>query len=79
MPDVTVLDSPSGEPIAITCCPTTSVESLPRLAGCRPVTPAALMTARSVVGSRPTMLAFTVRPSLSVTAMTPEVAAPSTT
>ena len=77
--EVTVFDRPSGDPMAITCWPTASVASDPSVAGCRFVTPAALITARSVVGSRPMMVAFTVRPSLIVTAITPDVAADSTT
>jgi hypothetical protein len=69
MPLVTVPCRPSGEPIATTCSPGARSAELPRVALVRPLTPLAWITARSVTGSRPTMLAVAVLPSLSVTEM----------
>src|SRR5688572_31703556 len=43
---------PSGDPTATTCCPTRNPVELPSVAGCRPLTFCALMTARSDDGSR---------------------------
>ena len=54
MPLVTVPSRPSGEPIATTCSPTWRSAELPRVAGVRPETPSALITARSVTGRVPT-------------------------
>ncbi len=62
MPEVTVPDRPYGAPIATTSWPTCRLLAVPRFATGRPVTPWALMTAMSDVGSRPRMLALTVRP-----------------
>ena len=52
MPLVTVLSRPNGEPIATTSWPTLRSAELPSVAGVRPDLPSALMTARSVSGSR---------------------------
>ena len=51
MPDVTVASSPNGEPIATTPCPTWSESEDPMVAGVRPLTSSAWMTAVSVSGS----------------------------
>ena len=74
MPEVTVPDRPSGDPTATTVWPTTSEPDEPRVAGVRPETPLALTTARSVDGSRPTMVASTVVLSGSVTCSEPPFA-----
>ena len=79
MPLVTVPCRPSGEPIATTCSPGARSAELPRVALVRPLTPLAWITARSVTGSRPTMLAVAVLPSLSVTEMLPPPEAASAT
>ena len=62
MPEVTVPDRPYGAPIATTAWPTWRLLAVPNDTTGRPVTPCALMTAMSDVGSRPRMVAFTVRP-----------------
>ena len=67
MPEVTVADRPSGEPTATTPCPTCRSAEVPRVAGVSPDTPAALITARSSVGSAPTTAAVAVVPSLNCT------------
>ena len=57
MPLVTVDSSPNGEPIAITQSPTSRLSDVPRVAGVRPDTFSALMTAGSVTESVPTTVA----------------------
>ena len=79
MPDVTLPCSPSGEPMATTSWPGCRVAELPSVALVRPWTPAILMTARSVTGSRPTMLAVWVEPSLRVAVIEPAPSAASAT
>ena len=71
MPALTEPSRPSGLPIASTVSPTCTLSLLPKVAGLRPETPEALMTARSVDVSRPTIVAFAVLPSLNVTLMLP--------
>src|SRR5438270_2022958 len=71
MPLVTVASSPKGDPIATTFSPTWMSSDVPILAGCRPLTPWALITARSVTGSVPTMVAFLAVPSLKSTVIRP--------
>ena len=66
MPAVTVPCSPSGEPMAITGSPTASLSESPRLATVS-WSLGTLITARSLTGSRPTILAFAVASSLKVT------------
>ena len=60
-------DSPSGEPIATTGWPTARSAELPRVAGVRPETPSAVITARSSVAVVPTTVAVAVVPSLNRT------------
>lgn len=79
MPLVTVLSRPNGEPIATTSWPTLRSLELPSVAAVRPDWPSALITARSVTGSRPTMSALAVLPSLNDTVTEPPSAAASTT
>lgn len=51
MPWVTLLDRPSGEPIASTMCPTSTFDESPNVAGFRPSgTGSSLITARSCCG-----------------------------
>ena len=76
MPEVTVADSPSGQPMATTGWPTDRSAELPSTAGVRPETPSALITARSSVAVVPTTVADAVVPSLNRTS---RVVAPSTT
>src|SRR6476469_9399019 len=76
MPDVTVAERPSGEPIATTGWPTARSAELPSVAGVRPETPSALITARSSVAVVPTKLAVAVVPSLNRTSRS---VAPATT
>ena len=64
MPLVTVDSRPNGEPIATTPSPTLRSLDLPMVAGVRPETPSALMTAVSVSGSVPTTFALADVPSL---------------
>ena len=70
MPVVTVPCKPSGEPMAMTGSPTATLFDWPRVATVNGewVT---LMTARSVVGSRPTSLADSIVSSLKTTRMEP--------
>jgi len=79
MPDVTVASSPNGEPIATTPCPTWSESEDPMVAGVRPLTSSAWMTAVSVSGSTPTMLALACDPSVKDTSIEPESPTSSTT
>src|SRR5664279_3620757 len=67
IPEVTVADRPSGEPTATTLCPIFRSAEVPRVAGVRPETPLALITARSSVESAPTTLASALVPSLNCT------------
>ena len=72
MPEVTVASRPNGEPIATTFSPTADLVRLADASpGCRPETPSALITARSVSGSVPTTCAFLADPSLKFTEMVP--------
>ncbi|CCB75266.1 protein of unknown function [Streptantibioticus cattleyicolor NRRL 8057 = DSM 46488] len=64
-PLVTVPESPSGEPMATTGSPTARPAELPSWAAFSPLTPLALITARSLDGSVATTFAVAVRPSLS--------------
>ena len=57
--------------MASTLSPTLSEESLARVIGVSPETSAALMTARSEPGSRPTIVADAFLPSLKLTVMVP--------
>src|SRR6478736_1206027 len=79
MPLVTVDSSPNGEPIATTPWPTARSEDLPIVAGVRPLTFSAWITAVSVSGSVPSTLAFADVPSLKETEMEPELPAIATT
>src|SRR5450756_2624329 len=81
IPALTEPSRPSGEPMASTVSPTCTVEVEPRVAGVRPLTSLARMIARSVAGSRPTMLASAVLPlaNLTVIPPAPAEAAASTT
>src|SRR5690349_5105622 len=79
MPSVTVEARPNGEPTATTSWPTARSLELPILAGVRPETPWALMTARSVTGSVPTIVALAVLPSLKLTDILPPLAATAAT
>ena len=79
MPLVTVASRPKGEPTATTSSPTPSASESPIEAGVRPLTPSALMTARSVTGSVPTTVASAVVPSSKLTDSSPPSAATSTT
>ena len=79
MPLVTVPCRPSGEPIATTSSPGSRSAERPSVAGVRPSTPCARMTARSVTGSRPTISAAADEPSLNVTRTEPPFAAAATT
>ncbi len=81
MPVVTVPDKPSGEPMATTGSPTTRSRDWPSTAGSSGWSLSMRNTARSVIGSRPTMRAGTPRPSVpsNVTAMSPPSAAGATT
>ena len=67
MPEVTVADRPSGDPTATTSWPTCRSADVPNVAGVRPETPSALITARSSTGSAPTTVAVAVVPSLNWT------------
>src|ERR1700727_2045280 len=67
IPVVTVPDKPSGEPIAITGCPTRTSDEEPIAIGVSPETPWTRMTAMSLVGSAPTTVNGAVRPSEKVT------------
>ncbi len=71
MPLVTVASRPNGEPIATTFSPTAIFFAVLIVAGRRPETPSALMTARSVTGSVPTTRALAALPSLKLTDISP--------
>ena len=71
MPLVTVASRPNGDPMATTFSPTSIWVDRPMVAGWRPEAPWALITARSVSGSVPTMVAFLVVPSLKLTEIWP--------
>ena len=72
MPVVTVLARPSGLPTAMTGSPTTTFEESPSAAALRSSGASlSLITARSVVGSVPTIVASKMRPSVSVTCTSP--------
>ena len=71
MPALTDPSRPSGLPMARTVSPTCRSALLPSVAGVRPVTSCALMTARSLAGSRPTTSASARLPSENVTVIEP--------
>ena len=80
MPLVTVASSPNGEPIATTPWPTWSESEDPMVAGVRPLTSSAWITAVSVSGSVPDDLGrWRAMPSLKDTSSSPESPATSTT
>ena len=79
MPVVTVASSPNGDPMATTAWPTWSESDDPMVTGVRPLTPSAWITAVSVSGSVPTMVALAWVPSLNDTSSSPESPATSTT
>ena len=79
IPVVTVPWRPSGAPMATTGWPTCSVEESPIAAGVSPDASCAWTTARSVIGSRPTMVASYVVPTLVTTCIWPPLAAAATT
>ena len=70
MPAVTVPCRPSGEPIAMTGSPTASESELPRLATVSSSV-GTLSTARSLMGSSPTIWARAVASSEKVTRIVP--------
>ncbi len=78
MPDVTVPLSPSGLPTATTSSPTESASESPKVVGFNPVA-SILTTARSDVGSVPTIFALKSLPSCVVTVREPPCAASVTT
>jgi hypothetical protein len=71
MPLVTVLDRPSGAPNAITGSPISRDAESPRGIVRSPAWPLILMTARSVSGSRPVIVARAVFPLPKVTSAEP--------
>ena len=79
MPVVTVESRPNGDPIATTAWPTWSESEEPIVAGVRPLTSSAWITAVSVSGSVPTIVALACEPSLKDTCTSPESPATSTT
>ena len=79
MPLVTVESSPNGEPMATTPWPTSRLPETPIVAGVRSSTPSAWITAVSVSGSVPTIVASARVPSVKATEMLPPSAATSTT
>ena len=79
IPVVTVPLSPSGEPMATTVSPTRRSSEEPSSTACRLSTPSTRMTARSELGSSPTISAGAEVPSWKVTLSDPPSAAPSTT
>src|SRR5680860_963373 len=79
MPLVTVASRPNGEPIATTSSPTSIVSEVLSVAGDRPDTSCALITARSVRGSVPRISASALDPSSKLTDTDPPAAATSTT
>ncbi len=58
MPVVTVPDRPSGAPIAMAVSPTFSLLESANVAGVMPLASVSLMTARSLIGSVPTIFAL---------------------
>ena len=79
IPVVTVPPRPSGAPNATTCWPTRSESELPRVTGVSPETPWARSTARSELGSLPTICAGALVPSWNRATTWPPFAAASTT
>ena len=79
MPLVTVASRPNGEPTATTCWPTSRLSDLPMVAAVRSLTPSALITAVSVSGSVPRMVAAALVPSAKSTVILPLSPATSTT
>ena len=80
MPVVTVLDKPSGLPIAITGSPTLTADESAKVAGFRPLGGFLIwITARSVVASAPRTVAVYVRPSARTTEIVAPAPAPVTT
>src|SRR3954464_1943928 len=79
MPLVTVESRPNGDPIATTDWPTCRLPDLPMVAGVRPDTPWALITAVSVSGSLPSTVALAEEPSLNDTLSEPPLPASATT
>jgi hypothetical protein len=75
MPDVTVLDRPSGAPSTTTPSPTSTEFDDPSDIGCGDCDVLTFRTARSVCGSRPTMVAGAVAPSENSTSTEPPLAA----
>ncbi len=70
MPLVIVSLRPKGFPMAATGSPTVSALEFPSTTGCNVVAPElTLMTARSLYGSSPTLLALVTFPSKNVTCM----------
>ena len=78
MPAVTVPSRPSGEPIAITGSPTASCDDLPSVATVSAVS-GTLSTARSLIGSSPTICALAVSSSENVATIVPPPLATSAT
>src|SRR5262252_5583808 len=75
MPEVTVLDRPSGAPSTTAASPTLTVEEEPMAMTGSVREVSALMTARSVCGSRPVIVAGAVCPSAYSTSTEPPLAA----
>ena len=75
MPDVTVLESPSGAPIATTGWPTFTDDDDPSEITLSWWDVCTLSTARSVCGSRPVIVAGSVCPSENSTSTEPPFAA----
>ena len=79
MPLVTVASRPKGEPMATTPSPTPRLADLPMVAGVRPETSCAWITAVSVSGSVPRISASALVPSEKSTLIVPPSPATSTT
>ena len=75
MPEVTVPDNPSGAPITTVAWPTTTDDEEPIAITFSLAEVSTLSTARSVCGSRPTMVAGAVCPSANCTSTDPPLAA----
>ena len=75
MPEVTVPDRPSGAPSTTTGWPTSSDSDEPMAIGFTPCSGATLITAMSVCGSRPTIVADSALPSENITWIEPPLAA----
>src|SRR5215471_2122521 len=75
MPDVTVPDRPSGEPITTVGWPTFTEEDSPKAITFSLAEVSTLITARSVSGSRPVIVAGAVCPSANCTSTEPPLAA----